>query len=477
MGRRIKPFSAEMTLIDAAAEGWAIAKHEGRVIFVEEGVPGDKAVIHVFRKHKKQLFGRIESLIQPSPERIPAACQHFSVCGGCKWQMMSYQHQLTFKQKSVEDAFARIAKTKPQEIKPILASESEYFYRNKLEFTFSSKAWLTKDQIDRGEMIDQRVLGFHVPRIFDKIINIDNCLLQKPIINDIRNEIRDFARQQEWPFYDIRANEGLLRNVIFRTTEHKDQLMLVIILAEDRPEVIDHLCTHLEGRFPQITHFLWIHNPKLNSSYSELPFQLWKGSEYVLERLGQFDFRISPTSFFQTNPTQALQLYGLVKSMLAEILPEGQRQHETIYDLYAGTGSIGIFISDLAKKVVGIEYVESSIADAWKNVALNQLSHFAFYAGDMKKVLTPELVEKEGVPSVMIVDPPRAGMDPKVVQRILQIAPEYIIYVSCKPATQARDVALLHEKYELLRIQAVDMFPQTAHVENVALLGLSVLTS
>lgn len=470
--RRIKPFLAEMTLIDAAAEGWAIARHEERVIFVEGGVPGDVAMVYVYRKHKKQLFGRIETLIEPSPARIEPSCEHFEVCGGCKWQMMTYAHQLKFKQKLVEDAFERIAKVEPKEKMPILGSESDYYYRNKLEFTFSNKAWLTKAQIDSGEIIDQRVAGFHVARIFDKVINIQNCLLQKAIINDIRNEIRKYAREQNWPFYNIRENEGLLRSLIFRTTEHEDQLMVVMVIAEERQDVIDELFSHLETKFPQITHFLWIHNPKLNSSYYDLPFRLWKGSEYVVERLDNFYFQISPTSFFQTNPNQAKRLYDIVKSMLKEVMPEGQNKHHTVYDLYSGTGSIGIFVSGLAAHIVGIEYVESSIADAWKNVALNKLSHFSFYAGDMQKVLTPDLVKKEGHPDVIITDPPRAGMDPKVVKRVLEIAPKHIIYVSCKPATQARDIALLSEKYELVRIQPVDMFPQTAHVENIALLRL-----
>lgn len=457
-----------MHLIDAASDGRAVARHDGQVIFVERGVPGDVADVHVFRKQKKMMVGRIESITKPSESRIEPVCEHFGLCGGCKWQMMDYKTQLFFKQKQVEDALTRIGKVEVGEQLPILPSESDYFYRNKLEFTFSNKAWLTLEQIQSGETFEHRVAGYHTPRAFDKIIDIDTCHLQRPIVNDIRNEVRDFARAEGITFFDIRTHEGFLRSLVFRTSEHTGELMVVLIVGKDDPEMVGKIFTHLEGKFPEITNYLWIHNHKANSSFSDLPFRSWKGPEYITERLGFFDFRISPTSFFQTNPRQAGRLYGVVKDWLADSLPEGKEKHPVVYDLYSGTGSIGIFVAELAEKIVGVEYVESSIADAWENVKLNDLDHFAFYAGDMKKILTPEFVDMQGRPDVIIADPPRAGMDPKVVQRILEILPEYIIYVSCKPATQARDIELMSEAYEVLKTQPVDMFPQTAHVENVA---------
>lgn len=468
MSRRLNPFTAEMHLIDAASDGRAVARHEGRVIFVERGVPGDVAQIHVFQKQKKMLIGRIESLVQPSESRIEPICAHFGVCGGCKWQMMAYETQLFFKQKQVEDAFSRIAKVEVGEVLPILPSEETFHYRNKLEFTFSNKAWLTLEQVRSEQQFEQRVLGFHTSRAFDKIIDIDTCHLQRPVINDIRNAVRDFARTEGISFFDIRSHEGFLRNLVFRTSEHTGELMVVLIVSRNEPDTIDFIFTHLAERFPEITNLLWIHNDKANSSFSDLPFRAWKGTDYITERMGFFDFRISPTSFFQTNPRQAVRLYEVVKSWLKASLPEGKSRHEVVYDLYSGTGSIGIFVAELAAHIVGVEYVDPAVADARENVRLNGLEHFSFHAGDMKKILTPEFVEAEGRPDVIIADPPRAGMDPKVVQRILEIAPPYIIYVSCKPATQARDIELMRAQYEVLAIQPVDMFPQTAHVENVA---------
>ena len=457
-----------MHLTDAASDGRAVARHEGRVIFVERGVPGDVARVRVYQKQKKMLIGSIETLIRPSSSRIEPVCAHFGVCGGCKWQMMAYDTQCFFKQKQVEDAFARIGKVEIGEVLPILRAGQPFHYRNKLEFTFSNKAWLTLEQIQAERQYEQRVLGFHTPQAFDKIIDIDTCYLQRPVINDIRNAVRDFARVQAISFYDIRTNEGFLRNLVFRSSEHTGELMVVLIVAKDDSDTVGRIFSQIDSLFPEITHLLWIHNPKVNSSFSDLPFRVWKGEEYITERLGFFDFRISPTSFFQTNPRQAAQLYGVVKAWLQASLPAGRTRHPVVYDLYSGTGSIGIFVAELADRVVGVEYVAPAVADARENVRLNGLEHFSFHAGDMKKILTPEFVAAEGRPDVIIADPPRAGMDPKVVQRILEIAPEFLIYVSCKPATQARDIELMSEAYEVLKIQPVDMFPQTAHVENVA---------
>lgn len=461
-----------MELVDAATDGRAVAKHEGKVIFVEQGVPGDVADVHVFRTQKKQPIGRIEKLITPSPDRIEPTCQHFEACGGCKWQMMAYDAQLKAKHSHVLNAMQRIGKLEIGEEHYILGSENIFHYRNKLEFTLSCKAWLTKDQIGSEEQHDQRVAGFHVPRIFDKILSIEKCHLQTDLVNDIRNELVRFAKETDISFHDIREHTGFLRNIVFRTSLHSGEIMVTLIVNEDNPSLIDKIFSHLSDKFPLITNLNWIHNEKLNSSYSELPFKVWSGDAFITESLGDFRFQIRPTSFFQTNPAQAKRLYDVVKSFLTDSLSEGQTQHNVVYDLYSGTGSIGIYVSELVNKIVGIEYVEAAVGDARANVRMNNLpeSQFNFYAGDIQKLLDESLIQKEGKPDVIITDPPRQGMSPKVVQKVLQLAPHHIIYVSCKPATQARDLEMMKEDYEVLAIQPVDMFPHTAHVENVAFL-------
>lgn len=473
MGRRkkITPFTAEMEILDAATDGRSVARHNEEVIFIEKGVPGDLAEVYVYRKEKRLPIGRVEKVIRPSQYRTEPQCQHFGLCGGCKWQHMSYEGQLVFKEKQVRDALQRIGKVEPQEFLPILGCETEYYYRNKLEFTFSEPGWIPREQLDNEEEIDRRMLGFHVPRMFDKVFDVNSCHLQTEMVSDILNELRTFVRDQDFSFYNIRENTGYLRNIVFRTSVHNDGLMVILIVNGDSPEPIDRIFSHLEAVFPQITEFIWINNPKQNSSFSELPFTVWKGNPYITERLGNFDFRIRPTSFFQTNPRQAERLYEVVRNFMAECLPEGENKFQTVYDLYSGTGSIGIFISGLAEKVVGIEYVESAVEDARENVRINQPeTAFSFYAGDMKDLLSDDLVATEGRPDMIIADPPRQGMAPQVVEKILALAPEHIVYVSCKPATQARDIQMMAEAYDLVRVRPVDMFPQTAHVENVALL-------
>ena len=469
MGRkRFQPFETTLEILDASSDGRAIAKEEDKVIFVEDAVPGDYATIKVFRRQKGIYIGKISNLIRPSSHRISPACKHFAICGGCKWQNMSYEAQIAAKQQQVTDAIGRIGKVSVGEVRPIVGNETPYFYRNKLEFSFSDKAWLSKEDIGR-EDIDHRSLGYHVPRIFDKVIQIEECLLQKPLINDIRNSLLHWCRKHDYAFYNMKTHEGFLRNLAFRTSEG-GEIMLILIVAEDRPDLINPLFQYLANEYPAVSSWVWIVNPKKNNSYTDLAFKVWQGEPYITEQLGSFQFRISPVSFFQTNPRQAKRLYDVVRSYLESTLPSPQSSHPVVYDLYSGTGSIGIYVSDLAQKIVGIEYVEDAIRDARINVQLNKLAHFSFYAGDMKKILTDELLEREGSPNVIIADPPRQGMDPKVVQQILKIAPDHLIYVSCKPATQARDLHLMQEDYEVVSMQAVDMFPQTAHVENVALL-------
>lgn len=465
---KLTPFAAEMELIDASTDGRAVAKHEGKVVFVERGVPGDIGQVHVYGKQKSFLLGRLESLVEPSSYRTEPICQHVALCGGCKWQHMSYEGQLTFKHNQVINTLKRIGKVPLGEVMPILGAPEPYYYRNKLEFSFSTKAFLPKDLVARGEPVDQRVLGFHSSRIFDKIIDIETCHLQEERVNAIRNHLRAFARQENIPFYDIRQHEGYLRNLIFRSSLYSGELMLILSVAQDEPAWIDLIFNELATAFPEITHFVWILNQKGNSAYNDLPYQIWRGQPYLTEKLGAYQFRIRPTSFFQTNPAQAARLYQVVFDLLVKIKADGHSL-ETLYDLYAGTGSIGIFVSTLVQKIVGIEYVQSAVDDAWENVRLNELAEdrFQFLAGDMKLVLSEALVQKEGSPDVIIADPPRQGMDPKVVRQILTILPPHIIYVSCKPATQARDIHMMHPYYEVKQVQPVDMFPQTAHVENV----------
>ncbi len=461
-----------MTLVDAATDGRSLARHEGEVIFVEGGVPGDVADVHVFGKQKKVMVGRIERLITPSKDRTEPRCDHFDQCAGCKWQQMSYEAQTRFKEKQVKDTLHRIGKVQIKEFLPILGCDQVFEYRNKLELSFSVAPWLTAREKELDARPDNRVLGFHAPRFFDKVLNIEQCHLQIDLHNQIRNELRRFAREKDIPFYNIREHTGFLRTLTMRTSLHNHEFMVILVVAEDDPNRIDEIFSHLSEQFPDITSFVWVHNQKLNSSYNDLPYRVWSGPAFLTEQLGGYDFRIRPISFFQTNPKQAEALYGVVRSFLQETLPAETDQHSVLYDLYSGTGSIGIFVEKLAQKIVGIEYVDSAVKDAWENVRINQLdeSRFSFYAGDMRKILVPELVQKEGKPDVIIADPPRQGMDAKVVDRILDIGPEHIIYVSCKPATQARDLNLMDRFYEVLKCQPVDMFPHTAHVENVVLL-------
>jgi 23S rRNA (uracil1939-C5)-methyltransferase len=467
MKKKFTPLLLPLHLEDAASDGRAVGRHEGQVVFVEGGVPGDEAEVYVFGKEKKLLNGRVEKLIVPSPRRTAPVCDHFGVCGGCKWQMMGYESQLYFKEKQVRDAFDRIAKVPVGEFRPILGSPEPYYYRNKLEFTFSNKAWLTREEMDSGAVLEHRVGGFHRPGAFDKILNIDTCHLQRPVINDIRNFIRDTAREWDWTFYDIKQRHGFLRNVMFRTSEATGELMVTLIVGEDKPDYISRMFDLLLSRFPEITDLIWIFNPKLNSSFSDLEANVWSGKHYITEKLGDFQFRIHPTSFFQTNPRQAANLYGVVNQYLKAGLPPGKAAYDLVFDLYSGTGSIGIFNSALANQVVGIEYVEAAVKDARENAALNGLAQFEFFAGDMRKLL-PEVAANRARPDMVITDPPRAGMDQKVVEALLDLAPEQIIYVSCQPATQARDIEWLSAKYKVVSMQPVDMFPQTAHVENVA---------
>lgn len=466
MGRKNRQYLVEsVEVVDTSTKGHGIAKKDGRVYLVEKTVPGDLVDVWVTGKQKKLPVGRVQNMIRPSEDRIEARCDHFGDCGGCKWQNLSYEKQLFYKDKQVTDAIERIGHLEIGERRPILGCELPFNYRNKVEFTFSNKRWVPTEVLDSGVEVDwSGALGYHVARFFDKVVAIDTCHLHWPVVNEIRNEIDAYAKQAELSYYDIRAHEGYLRNVVFRTSEATRELMLILIVAEERQEDLEALFSHLEAKFPQITSFLSILNQKMNSSFSDLSPVVWKGPAVITEHLGPWKYHISPTSFFQTNSHQAKVLYDQVRNYI------GEEKVGTIYDLYCGAGSIGIYLSDLAEKVVGIEYVESSIIDAKANCELNGLDHLSFYAGNMKKLLTDELVAKEGIPDVIVTDPPRAGMDEPVVRQILKIGAPRIVYVSCNPGTQARDLALLSEMYDVVSVQPVDMFPQTTHVENVAYL-------
>ncbi|MDX1909791.1 MAG: 23S rRNA (uracil(1939)-C(5))-methyltransferase RlmD [Bacteroidia bacterium] len=470
---KFKAFQVLLTLTDTATDGRALGRHDGIVTFVEGGVPGDTAMVEIYKREGKAYAARIAEIVTPSPDRTTPRCQHFGVCGGCKWQHLSYAQQLRFKQNQVLNTLRRIGKVDPETFMPIIGMDSPYYYRNKLEFTFSRWAWLTREQMQHPPE-HQDSLGFHVPGVFDKVLDISTCYLQTPLIDDIRNELRRFALAQDYPFYDIRQHTGFLRNVIFRTSVHTGELMLILVVARDNPEAVGQIFTHLTGLFPAISSCIWILNTKVNSMYSDLPVQVWRGPAYYTDRLGEYDFRVRPASFFQPNPRQATRLYEVVRHFLQQTLPAGVVRHQVIYDLYSGTGSIGIFVSDLAARIIGIEYVDSAVADAWENVRLNQLpeTQFEFLAGDMRHLLTPALTARTGTPDVIIADPPRQGMDAPVVEQILHIRPRHIIYVSCKPATQARDILLMKKWYEVLGARPVDMFPHTAHVENVVLMRL-----
>ena len=476
MSRRNKelPLLSGVEITDAGSEGMAVARHEGMVIFVPFVVPGDIADIQLYKKKKNYAEGRAVRILKESLLRIPPSCPHFGVCGGCKWQTMSYEAQLEAKQRQVRDNLMRLGNIDCSEMRPICGSDNIFHYRNKLEFTFSTRAWRTTDQMAANETVPIRgALGFHIPQLFDKVLSIEHCVLQAEPSNAIRLAVRDYAETHQLPFYDIRNHTGFLRNLVIRNTS-TGHWMVILIVAEDSTERLFPLLDMLHDRFPEITSLQYIINTKMNDSYSDLDVHTYLGSEHIEECMAPWHpekqkdlhFIINPKSFYQTNSAQAQRLYSFVAE-LAELQPE-----DNLYDLYTGTGTIALFLASQAKQVVGIEYVEEAIADARINARLNGFDNTAFYAGDMAKVLTSEFIDANGRPDVVVTDPPRAGMHESVVRQLLETAPRKIVYVSCNPATQARDLHMLSERYEVRRIQPVDMFPHTQHVENIAELVL-----
>lgn len=466
MARKKKelPLIENVEIVDVAAEGKAIAKVDDLVVFIPYVVPGDVIDLQITRKKNKYAEGKPVRFISYSPNRTEAFCEHFGICGGCKWQVLPYAEQLKYKQKQVEDNLTRIGKIELPDIHHILGSEKTQFYRNKLEFTFSNKKWLTLEQINSGESFDNmNALGFHIPGMFDKVLDIDKCWLQEDISNQIRNFIRQYCYNKNYTFFDLRNRGGLMRNLIVRTST-TGELMVIVVFYDDEKEQQEDLLTAVATEFPQITSLLYIVNQKANDTITDQDVLVWKGNDCIYEEMEGLKFKIGPKSFYQTNSEQAYNLYKITRDF-ANLSGD-----ELVYDLYTGTGTIANFVASKAKKVVGIEYVEDAILDARVNSQINKIDNTLFYAGDMKDILTQDFINEHGRPDVIITDPPRAGMHDDVIKTILFAEPDRIVYVSCNPATQARDLSLLDEKYKVERVQPVDMFPHTHHVENVVLL-------
>ncbi len=472
MSRRNRelPLLEQIEILDAGAEGMAVAKVDGLVVFVPFVVPGDIVDIQLYKKKKNFAEGRAVRFHRMSPLRVEPVCPHFGVCGGCKWQTMSYEAQLQAKQRQVRDNLERLGNIDCSGMRPICGSENIYYYRNKLEFTFSNRAWIEDPHARRDD--EWGALGFHIPQLFDKVLPIEHCALQADPSNEIRLAVRDYALEHGLSCYDIRNHTGFLRNLVLRNSSTGDWMVMVIV-AEDDTARLFPLLDMLRERFPQITSLQYIVNTKMNDSYSDLEVHTYCGADHIEERMDGWrgdkplSFIVNPKSFYQTNSAQAQRLYSFVAD-LAELQAD-----DTLYDLYTGTGTIALFLARHVKKVVGIEYVEEAIADARRNAERNGFSNTVFYAGDMAKVLTPEFVVENGRPDVVVTDPPRAGMHDKVVAQLLEMAPRKIVYVSCNPATQARDLQMLAARYDVRRIQPVDMFPHTQHVENIAELVLA----
>ena len=431
------------------------------VVFVPLTVPGDVVNVQIRTKRRRYMEGYVTEYIERSPLRVEPMCGHFGVCGGCKWQNIPYSEQIAFKQQQVIDQLTRIGHLELPEISPILGSAKTDHYRNKLEFTFAPKRWKTYEEVARGEEItDTPALGFHIPGMFDKILDIDYCHLQAAPSNEIRNEIKRFCIEEGISFYDIRQHTGTMRNIVIRTAS-TGEIMVIVVFAEDNQEIISKVMGHLKTSFPQITSLVYMINDKLNDSLGDREPVLFAGRDHIFEQMENLRFKVGPKSFYQTNSEQAYELYKVVREF-ADL-----KGDEVVYDLYTGTGTIANFVSAKAKSVVGVEYVEEAIEDAKVNSAINGITNTTFYAGDMKDVMNDEFVEHNGRPDVVILDPPRAGVHEDVIATILRAAPERMVYVSCNPATQARDLALMNEHYRIVAVQPVDMFPHTHHVENV----------
>jgi 23S rRNA (uracil1939-C5)-methyltransferase len=452
-------------VLDAGAKGVSVAKApDGKVIFIPNVVPGDVVDIQTLKKRKAYYEGKAVKFHEFSEHRIEPICEHFGVCGGCKWQNMKYSQQLFYKQNEVKNHLQRIGKIELPDFEPILGSEKQFFYRNKMEFSFSNSRWLTQDEIESHEDLGNRnALGFHIPKMWDKILDINKCHLQEDPSNAIRNEIRDFANLNNLTFFNPRSHEGLLRTLMLRTSS-TGEIMLLIQFFEDDKKNRELLLDHLYNKFPKITSLQYVINNKANDTLYDTNIQLYKGRDYILEEMEGLKFSINAKSFYQTNSDQAFELYKITRDFA------GLSGNEIVYDLYTGTGTIAQFVSKNAKKVIGVESVPEAIEDAKANAKRNNITNCEFFVGDMKVVFNEAFIAKHGKPEVIITDPPRDGMHKDVIEQLMKIEPDKIVYVSCNSATQARDLALMDEKYKVTRVRPVDMFPQTHHVENVVLL-------
>ena len=469
MARKKKefPLLEKIRITGVAAEGKALARVDDLVVFVPYVVPGDVVDLKIRRKKHSYAEAEAVKFHEYSAERAVPFCKHYGVCGGCKWQCLSYDNQLKYKQQQVFDALTRIGKVEFPEITPILGSEQTKCYRNKLEFTFSNKRWLTREEVEKDVKYDNMsALGFHIPDAFDKVLDIDECGLMEPLNNKIRNGLRDFAIRENIPFYNLRSQSGLLRNIMLRTSTSGEVMLLIQARVENDNDMeqLTKVMNFCSESFPEVTSLLYVVNNKCNDTFGDLEVHTFKGTDFIYEEMEGLKFKVGPKSFYQTNSRQAYNLYKVARDF-ASLTGE-----EVVYDLYTGTGTIANFVARQCKSVVGIEYVPEAIEDAKINASINGHENMLFYAGDMKDVLTCEFIEEHGRPDVIITDPPRAGMHVDVIDAILFAAPRRIVYVSCNPATQARDLALLDKDYKVTAVQPVDMFPHTHHVENVVLL-------
>lgn len=461
MKRKPLPILENILITGLAAEGKSLAHVGGKTLFVPHAVPGDLVNVQLLKKRKGFLEGRIAQLLVPSENRVAAFCPHYETCGGCSRQTLPYPMQLHYKQQQVFDQLTRIGKLALPPLQPIIGAEQTTHYRNKLEFTFSNNRWLAAAETAGGKPVDERrALGFHIPGRFDKVLDIDRCYLQAELSNTIRTAVKAYAIQNNLPFFDLRTQQGLLRNLIIRNTVKGEWMVIVVFACADQP-ACEALLAFLQQRFPQITSLLYAINGKRNDTITDLPVHTFAGSNYMEEQMEDLHFRIGAKSFYQTNSSQACRLYGVVREM-AQLTG-----NENVYDLYTGAGTIALFVARQARQVTGVEYVPEAVEDARWNAGRNNIRNVSFHAGDMKDILCAGFIQAHGAPDVVILDPPRAGVHPGVAEALLQILPQRLIYVSCNPATQARDLALLAAHYAIEQVQPVDMFPHTHHVENV----------
>ena len=469
MGRKKSlPLLEQVEISAIAAEGKALARVDNMVVFVPFGAPGDIVDIQVTKKRKQHAEGRIVRFEKRSPMRCEPFCPHFGVCGGCQWQHIPYEEQLRAKQQQVMDNLTRLGHIELPECSPILGSEQTQAYRNKLEFTFSDRKWRTREQLDSGEdfsLDDNNALGFHIPGMFNRVLDIEHCHLQESFSDKLRRAVRAFCSENGYEFFNLNTQQGLMRNLIVRTASTGEKMVIVVFHHNDE-EKVQALLHHIDTLFPEITSLLYVFNGKCNDTIFDLDIHLFKGRDHIFEEMEDLRFKIGPKSFYQTNSAQAYRLYSVVRDFA------GLKGDELVYDLYTGTGTIANFLARRCRQVIGVEYVPEAIEDAKVNAAFNGLDNTLFYAGDCKDLVNKEFLQQHGRPDVLITDPPRAGMHPDVIDTILFARPETLVYVSCNPATQARDLSLLDAAYKVTAIQPVDMFPHTMHVENVVKLVL-----